>query len=61
MDEVRFCCPKCDSNKAYPTKSGMMRCLHCKFEAVHSSFKLEKRPSLKWDEAVERWPDKEEG
>ena len=34
-----------------------MRCNKCKFTAVYASFKLEPRPSLKWDEAVEVRPD----
>jgi ribosomal protein L37AE/L43A len=56
-DVLKFTCPKCAHDRAMPAGHGLMRCNSCKFTAVPASFRLEKRPSLKWDEAAERYSD----
>jgi hypothetical protein len=52
MDALKFTCPQCAHDRVQTiVGTGTMRCARCSFKAVPSSFKLEKRPSLKWDEA----------
>jgi ribosomal protein L37AE/L43A len=58
MDTLKFCCPKCAHDRVKAIVGlGMLRCRQCGFTAVRASFKLDKRPSLKWDEAQEVQPD----
>lgn len=55
---LKFTCRKCASSRVQAIPgSGLMRCRQCGFTAVHASFRLEKRPSLKWDEAIQVKPD----
>jgi ribosomal protein L37AE/L43A len=54
MEILKFICPKCAHDRVSAVVgTGMLRCKSCGFTAVHASFNLEKRPSLKWDEAIE--------
>ena len=60
MDSLKFTCPKCAHDRVYAiVGTGMMRCSKCRFAAVPTSFKLEPRPGLRWDEATENHPEQE--
>jgi hypothetical protein len=54
---LKFTCPKCAHDRVQGgLGNDLMRCRGCGFKAVRSSFKLEKRPSLKWDNVREVQP-----
>jgi ribosomal protein L37AE/L43A len=58
MENLKFTCPKCAHDRIQAlVGTGTMRCMKCNFKAVPNSFKLEKRPSLKWAEAKYSAPD----
>jgi ribosomal protein L37AE/L43A len=58
MDTLKFVCPKCAHDRVQGGyDNGIMRCRACGFKAIRASFKVEPRPSLKWDEAREVQPD----
>lgn len=57
-ETLKFCCPKCAHDRVQAVVGqGSMRCRKCGFTAVRASFKVEPRPSLKWDEAIVVQPD----
>jgi len=61
MEVTKFTCPKCAHDRVQGGLGhNLMHCRNCGFKAVSTSFKLEQRPSLKWDEAVNVQPPSDE-